>query len=110
MGGNIISQLLTLHPERFLTATLGGSAGRFHWTAKDDALMERQAVETEKWGFSPSARLEAGEALTDEQIRHDRLPFSPIQLEIVLPWPLLSAHSGNRWSLQNRLRESPSRH
>jgi pimeloyl-ACP methyl ester carboxylesterase len=56
MGAAITSHLLTLHPERFLTATLGGSAGRFNWTPQDTEMFEQQAVETEKWGFSPSAR------------------------------------------------------
>ena len=36
MGANITSQLLTVHPERFITATLGGAAGRFRWTANQD--------------------------------------------------------------------------
>ncbi|MEJ7767187.1 MAG: alpha/beta fold hydrolase [Chitinophagaceae bacterium] len=36
LGGNITAQLLVIHPERFLTATLAGAAGRFQWTAKDD--------------------------------------------------------------------------
>ena len=58
MGANIVSQLLTTHPDRFLTAILGGSAGRFRWTAKDDQSFEQEAAETERWGFSPSAQLQ----------------------------------------------------
>lgn len=54
MGANIVSQLLTTHSPRFLTATLGGSAGRFRWSAKVDQSFEQEAVETERWGFSPS--------------------------------------------------------
>ena len=57
MGAAITSHLLTLHPKRFLTATLGGTAGRFDWNAVEDEIFDqRAAVEMEKWGFSPSAR------------------------------------------------------
>ena len=54
MGAMITSKLLTLHPERFLTATLGGGAGRLHWTTQDAELFEREAAETERLGFSPT--------------------------------------------------------
>lgn len=54
LGANIVAQLLVLHPERFITATLGGSAGRFRWTTDDDEIVEREASETERLGFSPS--------------------------------------------------------
>lgn len=54
LGANIVAQLLVLHPERFITATLGGSAGRFRWTINDDEIVEREASETERLGFSPS--------------------------------------------------------
>jgi pimeloyl-ACP methyl ester carboxylesterase len=54
LGANIVAQLLVLHPERFITATLGGSAGRFRWATNDDEIVEREASETERLGFSPS--------------------------------------------------------
>lgn len=57
MGANITSQLLAMHPDRFLTAILGGAAGRFQWTAQHDQLFEQAAAETEQWGFSPSLEL-----------------------------------------------------
>ncbi len=57
LGANITSQLLTMHPNRFLTATLGGSAGRFRWTVRDEEGFEQQAIEIERWGFSPSSDL-----------------------------------------------------
>lgn len=73
MGANIVSQLLTTHPERFLTAILGGSAGRFRWTAENDQSFEQEAVETERWGFSPSMQLLIAPPntprLTEEEIR-----------------------------------------
>lgn len=59
MGGQLTSQLLTTHPDRFLTATLVGAAGRFPWTAEDDAMFEVEAAEIEKWGYSPSQELRA---------------------------------------------------
>jgi pimeloyl-ACP methyl ester carboxylesterase len=57
MGANITSKLLTMHPERFLTATLGGGAGRLVWTALDDERFEKEADERELLGFSPSVTL-----------------------------------------------------
>jgi pimeloyl-ACP methyl ester carboxylesterase len=48
MGAGITSQLLTLHPDRFLTATLGAAAGRFAWTPDDQRLAEQEADEREK--------------------------------------------------------------
>jgi pimeloyl-ACP methyl ester carboxylesterase len=72
MGANIVAQLLTTHANRFLTATLGGSAGRFSWTAKDEDLFEQEAAETERLGFSPSLQLRTAPPntpkLTDEEI------------------------------------------
>ena len=48
MGASITAQLLTTHPDRFITATLGGAAGRFRWTAEDAARTEREAAEKER--------------------------------------------------------------
>ena len=47
MGAGITAQLLTTHPDRFLTATLSGSAGRHRWTPEDAAAAEAEAVEFE---------------------------------------------------------------
>jgi len=70
MGAGIASHVLTLHPERFLTVILGGSAGRFNWNEKDDEQFEREATETAKWGFSPSAReRQTGRRFSDADIR-----------------------------------------
>lgn len=72
-GANIVAQLLVLHPERFITATLGGSAGRFRWTANDDEIVEREASETERLGFSPSFDIRISPPntvkATDEEIK-----------------------------------------
>ena len=48
MGAGITAKLLTTHPDRFLTATLGGAAGRHNWTAQDAAAAEAEAVELEQ--------------------------------------------------------------
>ena len=48
MGASITAHLLTVHPERFITATLGGAAGRFRWTAADTARAETEAAEKER--------------------------------------------------------------
>jgi pimeloyl-ACP methyl ester carboxylesterase len=48
MGAGITAQLLTTHPDRFLTATLSGAAGRQQWTPKDAAAAEVEAVEFEQ--------------------------------------------------------------
>jgi pimeloyl-ACP methyl ester carboxylesterase len=47
MGAHMIAQLLTLVPERILTATMAGAAGRVGWTAADDDLAELEARELE---------------------------------------------------------------
>jgi pimeloyl-ACP methyl ester carboxylesterase len=48
MGANITAMLLTSHGDRFITATLGGAAGRFRWTAADTARNEQEASEKER--------------------------------------------------------------
>ena len=48
MGGGTTSQLLTMHPERFLTATLAAGAGRFEFTADDARMAEQEASERER--------------------------------------------------------------
>src|SRR3954451_20023073 len=48
MGGHIVANLLTMNPERFLTATLGGGAGRRNWTEEDQRRVEIEADEMER--------------------------------------------------------------
>jgi pimeloyl-ACP methyl ester carboxylesterase len=70
MGAQIASHLMTFRPNRVLSATLGGSGGRYQWTEKDDEMFEQQATEVEKWGFSPSAReLTTGVRPTEADVR-----------------------------------------
>jgi pimeloyl-ACP methyl ester carboxylesterase len=53
LGAHVTAQLLSLHPRRFITATLGGAPGRRRWSDDDD---RRVAVE--------AAALERGELRT----------------------------------------------
>jgi pimeloyl-ACP methyl ester carboxylesterase len=57
MGAMIASQLITLHPDRFVSAVLGGGAGRLQWTGEDEKFYEQAAHEAEQYGFSPSISL-----------------------------------------------------
>lgn len=54
MGAMITSQLLTLHPERCVSAVLLAGAGRLEWTETEERFYEQIAREEEKLGFSPS--------------------------------------------------------
>jgi pimeloyl-ACP methyl ester carboxylesterase len=47
MGGHVVSQLLTLRPERFLSATLVAGSGRFGWDAVQAREAEQDASEME---------------------------------------------------------------
>lgn len=70
MGGNLVAQLLTLHPERFLTATQVAGAGRPPSIANDPAL-ELEAAEIEKDCISRSRMIRQAGTLTptEEQIQ-----------------------------------------
>ena len=48
MGAHIVAQLVTTHPERFLTATLGGAPGRLDWSLEDQQRVEHEAAEMEQ--------------------------------------------------------------
>jgi pimeloyl-ACP methyl ester carboxylesterase len=48
MGAHIVAQLVTTHPERFLTATLGGASGRRNWSAEDQWRVDVEAAEMER--------------------------------------------------------------
>ena len=54
LGGHITSQLLTLHPERFLSATLVAGSGRFDWNPQLAKEAEQDASEMERECVSPS--------------------------------------------------------
>lgn len=72
MGGVIVAKLLTSSPDRFLTATLGGNAGRRNWTSENDKAAEVEAEETESGSFRRLVLLVAPTdrpAPSDEEIR-----------------------------------------
>ena len=48
MGGHIVAQLLTLHPERFASATLGGATGRRNWSADDQKRVDIESAEMDE--------------------------------------------------------------
>jgi pimeloyl-ACP methyl ester carboxylesterase len=56
MGSMIVARLLTMHPDRFLTATLGGSAGRNVKYEPDERTLETEAAEAERGNFGTIAR------------------------------------------------------
>ena len=73
MGGNLVAQLLTLHPERFLTATQVAGAGRSSRIA-NDPLLELEAAEIEKDCISRSRILRlAGEMKPTEDELQKRM-------------------------------------
>jgi pimeloyl-ACP methyl ester carboxylesterase len=72
LGAHTVAQLLTLHPERFLSATLGGGSGRRKWTAANERQAEIEAAEMEKGSLRTQMlrlRPKGKEAPTDEAIR-----------------------------------------
>jgi pimeloyl-ACP methyl ester carboxylesterase len=48
MGASILGKLVTTHPDRFLTLTMGGSTGRFNFTPAEADRLEREAAEKER--------------------------------------------------------------
>jgi pimeloyl-ACP methyl ester carboxylesterase len=48
LGARIAAQFVTLHPERCITATLGGSPGRRHWCEDDDRRVAAEAAELDR--------------------------------------------------------------
>jgi pimeloyl-ACP methyl ester carboxylesterase len=55
LGSQLTSQLLTLRPDRFLTATLIAGAGRLEWTDQQARDAEQEAVEHERQCISQGA-------------------------------------------------------
>jgi pimeloyl-ACP methyl ester carboxylesterase len=54
LGAHVTSQLLTLRPERFISATLIAGSGRFGWSAELAKEAEQDASEMERECISPS--------------------------------------------------------
>ena len=47
LGAVIVAKLLTTNPDRFITATLGGAAGRRNWSSEDQQAVEAAALDLE---------------------------------------------------------------
>jgi pimeloyl-ACP methyl ester carboxylesterase len=45
MGAHIVAQLVTTHPGRFVTLTLGGASGRRNWSAEDQRRVDVESAE-----------------------------------------------------------------
>ena len=71
-GAHSVAQLLTLAPERFVTATLGGAAGRRKWTEEDERRTGIESKEMDEGRLdsqiirlgAPGARLPTAEEMT----------------------------------------------
>src|SRR3954469_16881074 len=48
MGAHIVAQLVTTHPERFITMTLGGASGRRNWSADDQQRVDVESGEMDE--------------------------------------------------------------
>ena len=48
LGAHVAAQLVTLHPERCITLTLGGSPGRRRWSDDDDRRVAVEAAELDR--------------------------------------------------------------
>ncbi|WP_424811434.1 alpha/beta fold hydrolase [Roseococcus sp. YIM B11640] len=48
MGAHIVAQLATTEPQRFLTLTLGGAAGRLGWTPEDQQRVDVESAEMDQ--------------------------------------------------------------
>lgn len=56
MGAHLVAQLLTLAPERFLSATLGGGTGRRRWSEDDDRHAQIEADEMAQGSLASQMR------------------------------------------------------
>lgn len=68
MGAHILAHLLTVRPERLLSATLGGAAGRLGWTTEDQARVDREAAELELGRLTTQMR-RIDPRLSDDEVR-----------------------------------------
>jgi pimeloyl-ACP methyl ester carboxylesterase len=78
LGGNVTALFLMLHPERFLTATIGGWVGPLSWSKLDAAQAEEEAAEREKEGISRSLTVRlagSGPVPTEEEFRRRSAAF-----------------------------------
>lgn len=48
MGAHIVAQLAVMQPDRFVTLTLGGAAGRLGWTVEDQRRVDEESAEMDQ--------------------------------------------------------------
>ena len=48
MGAHIVAQLAVMQPDRFVTLTLGGAAGRLGWSAEDQRRVDEESAEMDQ--------------------------------------------------------------
>ncbi|TPG55626.1 alpha/beta hydrolase [Roseomonas nepalensis] len=48
MGAHIVAQLVTMRPERFVTAILGGASGRRNWSNEDQRRVDIESAEMDQ--------------------------------------------------------------
>ena len=88
LGGNIVAKLLVMHPDRFITATIGGAGGRQPFTpeefkaAEDEATLFEQLREKARPGLGPLNdplalaaidRSKSEHSLTDQELKGVRV-------------------------------------
>ena len=56
MGAHLVAQLLTIAPERFLSATLGGGTGRRRWSEGDERQAQIEADEMARGSLASQMR------------------------------------------------------
>jgi pimeloyl-ACP methyl ester carboxylesterase len=56
MGAHLVAQLLTIAPERFLSATLGGGTGRRRWNEDDERQAQIEADEMARGSLATQMR------------------------------------------------------
>ncbi len=95
MGAHIVAQLLTLHPRRLLSATLGGAAGRRNWTRADDLRVEAEAAEMEE-GRLDTQILRLWPANTPKPTRVELDALSAVLLRGKDPRALAAVRRSNR--------------
>jgi feruloyl esterase len=93
LGANVVAKLLVMHPDRFITATIGGAGGRQPFTpeefkaAEDEAKQFEQLREKARPGLGPLNdplalaaidRSKSEHSVTDQELKAVRVPVLTI--------------------------------
>lgn len=102
LGANVVAKLLVMHPDRFLTATIGGAGGRLPFTpqelkaAEDEAKQFELLREKARPGLGPLNdplalaaidRSKSEHSVTDQELKALKVPVLTIagRLDVALP-------------------------